>query len=617
MQNSVFNSLLKALKPAFSALSLALVACQAPANLPQISAKADAPLSISVQTTAPSSAHPSAQASPKQSEAAGPQSASKTNLLPAALLKQLPTQVASIKLQSDRSSFTAVGQQAKLSLSLLDAEGKEVPSTAALRWSSSHPERIAVASTGALSATLSALSAAGPAEISVQLEGTELKTSINIAVVAPVVESSSSGGGGGGGGGGGSAAAADPGTPAAVAPTTESLNASVSFENLGRGEFNINTFTTASQVAPEVAMQSNGNFVVVWESHIQDGAIRGVYAQRFDPQGLPLGSEFRVNTTTANDQYEPAVAMDSAGNFVVAWTSTNQDGSGAGIYAQRYNAAGVAQGSEFRVNVTTAGGQYNPAIGLDGTGNFVIAYTCDGLDGGGNGVEAVRFDASGQVLGSFQANTTATGDQSRPSIGMNSSGQFVISWDSNGQDGDGSGIYAQRYSADGSAQGSEFRVNTQITGAQSRSSLDLSADGRFVVSWESSGQDGSDTGVYAQRYAADGSAQGLEFRVNTTSANSQSDPSIAMDSQGNFVVTWISDGQDGSGAGIYAQRYNASGVAQGAEFQVNTKTSSAQLYPKIDMLANGAFTIVWQSQGSDGNNNGIVGKRFSAQGHAL
>jgi hypothetical protein len=616
MQKSVFNSLLKALKPAFGALSLALVACQTPANLPLISEKADAPLSISVQTTAPSSAHPSAQTSPKQSEAAGPQSASKTNVLPAALLKNLPTQVASLKLQSDRSRFTAVGQQAKLSLSLLDAEGKEVASTAALRWSSSHPERISVASNGALSATLSALSAAGPAEISVQLEGTELKTSINIAVVAPVVESSSSGGSGGGGGGG-SAAAADPATPAAVAPTTESLNASVSFENLGRGEFNINTFTTASQVAPEVAIQSNGNFVVVWESHIQDGAIRGVYAQRFDHQGLPLGSEFRVNTTTANDQYEPAVAMDSAGNFVVAWTSSNQDGSGAGIYAQRYNAAGVAQGSEFRVNVTTAGGQYNPAIGLDGTGNFVIAYTCDGLDGGGNGVEAVRFDASGQVLGSFQANTTATGDQSRPSIGMNSSGQFVISWDSNGQDGDGSGIYAQRYSADGSAQGSEFRVNTQITGAQSRSSLDLSADGRFVVSWESSGQDGSDTGVYAQRYAADGSAQGLEFRVNTTSANSQSDPSIAMDSQGNFVVTWISDGQDGSGAGIYAQRYNASGVAQGAEFQVNTKTSSAQLYPKIDMLANGAFTIVWQSQGSDGNNNGIVGKRFSAQGHAL
>src|SRR5438105_80364 len=69
----------------------------------------------------------------------------------------------------------------------------------------------------------------------------------------------------------------------------------------------------------------------------------------------PAGPEFQVNTATDNNQEHASVAADAYGNFVVAWQSDRQDGSGWGVYAQRYNAAGVAQGSESRVNTTTAG----------------------------------------------------------------------------------------------------------------------------------------------------------------------------------------------------------------------------------------------------------------------
>src|SRR5688500_7873895 len=61
----------------------------------------------------------------------------------------------------------------------------------------------------------------------------------------------------------------------------------------------------------------------------------------------PVGSEFRVNSTTENSQASPAVAMDADGTFVVAWASGAQDGSDSGVYAQRYNAAGVPVGGEF------------------------------------------------------------------------------------------------------------------------------------------------------------------------------------------------------------------------------------------------------------------------------
>ena len=99
----------------------------------------------------------------------------------------------------------------------------------------------------------------------------------------------------------------------------------------------------------------------------------------------------------------------------------------------------------------------------------------------------------------------------------------------------------------------------------------MDSDGNFVVAWQSNAQDGDSYGVYAQRYNSAAVAQGAEFQVNTYTTNSQRDPSISMDGDGDFVIAWDSFGQDGYFDGIYAQRYNAAGVVQGAEFQVNPR----------------------------------------------
>jgi hypothetical protein len=112
--------------------------------------------------------------------------------------------------------------------------------------------------------------------------------------------------------------------------------------------------------------------------------------------------------------------------------------------------------------------------------------------------------------------------------------------------------------------GSEFRVNTytpnqQRTFFESPQSIAMDADGDFVVTWSSYGQDGSGYGVYAQRYNAAGVAQGTEFRVNTATSYNQQYSTVAMDTDGDFVVTWSSYDQDGSGWGVYAQRYKPRG----------------------------------------------------------
>jgi hypothetical protein len=97
-----------------------------------------------------------------------------------------------------------------------------------------------------------------------------------------------------------------------------------------------------------VDADSDGNFVVVWGSP-QDGAGGGVFGQRYDSSGSPLGAEFRVNSYTTSEQQDPAVGADPSGNFVVVWNSYGQDGSSYGVFGQRYNMILPVELMHFRV----------------------------------------------------------------------------------------------------------------------------------------------------------------------------------------------------------------------------------------------------------------------------
>src|SRR5262245_9242918 len=347
-------------------------------------------------------------------------------------------------------------------------------------------------------------------------------------------------------------------------------------------EFRANTYITNQQHDPVVAMDSGGDFVVVWSSDGQDGSMDGIYCQQYNSAGATQGSEFPVNTYTTAGQVKPAVAMNAAGNFVVVWSSFNQGGPtfGSEIYARRYVAGGIALDPiEFHVNVTTGGDQTFPAVAMDDNGNFVVAWTSP--DGNSQGIYARRFNAAGIALDAieFRVNVVTTGAQADPAVAIDSVGNFVVTWD-NTQDGSGRGIYASRYGATGVALNSEFRVNTYTTGDQRNSSVSRQATGEFVVSWYSDGQDGDQGGIYAQRYNAAGGPLGGEFRVNTITTGSQSFPSVAVGANGDFVISWIS-ASDGDSTGIDAQAFNAAGVAQGGEIQVNTYTTQSQELPIV------------------------------------
>src|SRR6185503_6876257 len=164
----------------------------------------------------------------------------------------------------------------------------------------------------------------------------------------------------------------------------------------------------------------------------------------------------------------------------------------------------------------------------------------------------------------FQINTYTTSAQRRPTVASDESGNFVVVWASDGQDGSTQGVFGQRFKASGAPQGSEFQVNTYTTDRQYGSTVASDAIGNFVVVWLSYGQG---SGVFGQRFDASGARRGVEFQVNTYTGP-QGHPVVASDASGNFLVIWQSP-HDGDDTGIFGQRFDASGVPQGGEFQVN------------------------------------------------
>lgn len=371
-------------------------------------------------------------------------------------------------------------------------------------------------------------------------------------------------------------------------------------------EFRVNSFTGGSQGGEVVAMNADGDFVVVWSSFGQDvpssSVNGGIFAQRYNAAGEPQGDEFRVNAVAEERQRRPSVAMDADGNFVVTWINGPEGGGGNHVLlGQRYNAAGERQGSEFQLNTSMVYHLTNNALAMDADGNFVAIWRSSGRTTGR------VFNAAGEPQGSeFIANTNTVSerDLSRD-VGMIAKGDFVVVWDEDCCDHD---VFAQRYNAAGEPQGGNFMVNTFSEGSQRYPAVAVDADGDFVVAWSGIG-DGDGWGIFAQHFDAAGVPQGTEFQVNTVTAGTQLYPSIAMASDGDFVVTWSKYHDTRRSSGVFARRYDANGEPQGEEIRVSSDHHSGHLAPAA-MDADGDFAVTWSPIYI-----GVFARRFQGEGH--
>ena len=392
------------------------------------------------------------------------------------------------------------------------------------------------------------------------------------------------------------------------------------------GELQVNSYTLGGQAVPSLAVADNGAFVVVWLSG-QTGTT-SVFGQRFSSAGLKLGGEFQPSSNFTGYQSNSRIAMEGDGEFAVVWHGTGKTGGDTfqGIGVRRFSSAGVALGVEFRANAYTDSVPIEPAVAVDADGDFVVVWDqIQDPSAIGWGIFGRRFTSAGaSVGGEFRVTDFTNGLTGKPAIAMEGDGDFVVVWNTPLDGGGGGlggnlGVMGRRFTSVGARIGAEFLVNSYTWYVQQSPAIAMNDNGSFFVVWTSNNQDGSVTGVFGQRFNADASRVGGEFQVNTftTSAQYTSSTGLALDAigmggDGNFVVVWTGENQDGGSKGVFGQRFTSSGGRVGVEFLINTFTADVQTHPSAGVAATGAFVAVWDSAGyHDGDASGVFGRRFT------
>ncbi|MCD2175782.1 VCBS domain-containing protein [Rhizobium sp. C4] len=344
-------------------------------------------------------------------------------------------------------------------------------------------------------------------------------------------------------------------------------------------EFLVNAQTNTYREVPAITALTNGGFVITWQNDEQvfNRAATEIRAQIFAADGSPVGKEFLVNSQTNDTQQAPDITALTGGGFVITWHSYDgvEDQSEFGVKAQIFDAGGAPVGDEFLVNTRTDSNQTSPAITALSTGGFVVTWEShDGIDDASDyEIRAQIFDANGAAVGAEHlVNTRTANGQFEPDITALSNGGFVITWTSDDHETDtsGYGIKAQIFDAHGNAVGSEFIVNNQMAGDQTKPAITALSNGGFVMAWESSDRvdDTSGLGIKARLFDANGTPVGREFLVNTDTESSQRHPAIAALANGGFVITW--QGLDASASGVKAQIYDAQGNPARADLSAGT-----------------------------------------------
>jgi hypothetical protein len=264
------------------------------------------------------------------------------------------------------------------------------------------------------------------------------------------------------------------------------------------GAFSVATTGTAS--GARLATDENGNLLIVYYS--------GEYMAE-DCYAVPvsfaktIGTTTRLNSYTTGQQKHPTVALNNAGNGVVAWTDADQ----GKVFYRLVSDYGRTIGSIQTASQTGGGtAMYDMPMdaAVNNSGVFVLAWI-NLVSGNGGDVLARRFAANGSPLGNqFVVHNPSSTNQSGPHVAINDLGYSSIVWNSFGEDGGNpsyDGVFAQMYDPSGLEAGSQFMINTIVNYDQKNIGVIIDADGDTNYGWNHGGFDyPSNDIVYWRRF---------------------------------------------------------------------------------------------------------------------
>jgi hypothetical protein len=406
---------------------------------------------------------------------------------------------------------------------------------------------------------------------------------------------------------------------AAVALSSTDLSARPG-DRVDRYPFPVCQVCVALDVAPVVAADAQGNFVVVWSKYWGYEGMEGVWARRYAADGAPLGDEFRVSPqgTTADDA--AAVAMAPDGRFVVTWHQRYRP-DGEAIVARRFAANGSAITGVLTVSPPGRWPEVptKPDVAMDSSGNFVIVWHTYALAKDVRRAYGRSYDGTGAPRGPafFVAGSGTEDSWVAPEVAMGDHDEFVVVWLQGVQDQLGTiSIRGKRFDLLGHAIGTAFPVAASTAAGHPGSDIDVAADptGAFTVAyprWRNIATGSESVGVFARRFTAQAVARGAQFRVAAPgTTNFANEVDVDVDDDGDFVIVWIGQAPNYGNTNVHVRLYAANGAALTRDREYAYEETGPR-ESAVTMDANGDFIVAFHRSGPNPDDTGYSDNNFA------
>ncbi len=327
-------------------------------------------------------------------------------------------------------------------------------------------------------------------------------------------------------------------------------------------------------------------------------------------------SEIRINSQTSGDQAWPSVARLPGGTWIVAYSSYRVS-SGDDIAVRKLTTAGVPTGSETFVNSYTSNGQTYPDVAAL-SGDIVLVWQSEAQDGSGYAITGRILNADGTTkYPEFLVNGTSANNQMNPAVAVGPSDIIVTVWQSYLQDGSYEGVYGRIHSAPGNAVTGDILIPQTTALSQTNPDVAVySAGSRIVVTWTGEVQvDAStiDKRIFFRIFDTGFSPITNEIQVTGSGTNivGQDHSSVAVIGTAGFVVAFEDSAVDGSDRGIRYRAFDWNGTALAAPAMANTTTYGTQARPAVIGIDSTNFIIAWWSlYGDTDGSTGVMARRF-------
>lgn len=355
--------------------------------------------------------------------------------------------------------------------------------------------------------------------------------------------------------------------------------------------------------APKIAMNGSGDTVIVWQQRDSANALQIFMSEyRNGVWTHPVDINDSISPSGGQGAYEPAVAMDRDGNTVIAWSQNDggPDGGDSRIYKSEYRNGTWTHPASLNDYFSPGASVAEPEVAMDDIGNAIIVWTS--WNSSDNRIYMSEY-RSGTWIHPADASdylSTSIGNIFELDLAMSNNGDAILVWRQWKSTPDGNQIYKSEYRSGAWTHPASLASNISPNGRNAwRPRAAMDDAGNTIIAW------------YAQDLSGINQVFKSEYRSSTwLHPNSPSDnispdgqtassPEVAMDKNGNALITWYQ--HDGTNYQIFMSEYRSGAWHHPSSLADNISPDGQNAFQsRIALGNNGNAIITWYQH--DGTN---------------